>query len=207
MNTATAVDSATVILASASPRRRELLAQLGVSFIVAPADIDEQVLAAEQPQDYVRRMASSKAQVGYERSMSQSDTPGSLVIGADTAVVLGDDIMGKPSDREEGIHMLEQLSGQTHQVMSSVAITNGIQFHDRTSITRVMFRSLRAGEAAAYWDTGESQDKAGAYAIQGLGAVFVREVHGSYTGVVGLPLFETAELLQLSGYRFGLADA
>jgi len=193
-----------LILASASPRRRELLAQLGVSFTVAPADIDEGVAPEEAPQDYVRRMAVGKAQAGYAQAMTVGLEPGLVVLGADTTVVVGKCILGKPQHKADAMRMLEQLSGRTHVVLSAVAVTDGLRVEDRTSITEVSFRNICPDEAAAYWATGEPCDKAGAYAVQGLGALFVQELKGSYTGIVGLPLYETAELLALFGCRLGL---
>jgi septum formation protein len=193
-----------VILASASPRRRELLAQLGISFTVAPADIDEAVAPGEAPQDYVRRMAAGKAQAGYGQAMTAAGESRLVVIGADTTVVAGKCILGKPQHKVDAIRMLEQLSGRTHLVLSAVAVTDGQRVEERTSITEVSFRNIHPEEAAAYWATGEPADKAGAYAVQGLGALFVQELKGSYTGVVGLPLYETAELLALFGCCLGL---
>jgi septum formation protein len=193
-----------IILASASPRRRELLAQLGVSFTVAPADIDERVAPEEAPQDYVRRMALGKAQAGYAQALTAGIEPGLAVLGADTTVVIDKCILGKPQHKVDAIRMLDQLSGRTHHVLSAVAVTDGLRIEDRTSITEVSFRNIHPAEAAAYWATGEPCDKAGAYAVQGLGALFVQELKGSYTGIVGLPLYETAELLALFGCRLGL---
>jgi septum formation protein len=193
-----------VILASASPRRRDLLAQLGVSFTVAPADIDEGVAPEETPQDYVRRMAIGKAQAGYAQAKTAGIEPGFVVLGADTSVVVGKYILGKPQHKADAIRMLELLSGRTHLVLSAVAVTDGQRVEDRISTTEVSFRNVSPTEAAAYWVTGEPCDKAGAYAVQGLGALFVQELKGSYTGIVGLPLYETAGLLALFGCRFGL---
>ena len=201
-----AADNPAVILASASPRRRELLAQLGVSFIVAPADIDERVLPGETPRAYVRRMAIGKAEAGYAEAVT-ANALNRIVLGADTTVVVDEHILGKPENEADAMHMLEQLSGRTHLVLSSVAVTDGKRVEARTSTTEVQFRAIRRDEQAAYWATGEPCDKAGAYAVQGLGALFVEELRGSYTGVVGLPLFETAELLALFGCRFGLEPA
>ena len=199
----TATDYPALILASASPRRRELLNQLGVSFTVVPEDIDERVTPGELPQDYVRRMAVSKAEAGHARVPAANGLK-VVVLGADTTVVANEHILGKPEDEADAMRMLEQLSGRTHHVLSSVAVTDGQRAEARTSITEVRFRDIGPGERAAYWATGEPCDKAGAYAVQGLGALFVEDLRGSYTGVVGLPLFETAELLKLFGCRFGL---
>jgi septum formation protein len=197
-------DLPALVLATASPRRSELLAQLGVSFTVAPADIDERVAPAEAPQAYVRRMAIGKAQQGYAQAVAVRKGSALIVLGADTTVVVDEQILGKPDDQADAMRMLEQLSGRTHKVMSSVAMTDGTQVDTRTSVTEVSFRDIGPDERAAYWGTGEPCDKAGAYGIQGLGALFVSGLNGSYTGVVGLPLYETAELLELFGCRHGL---
>jgi len=187
-----------VVLASASPRRRELLDQIGVRFTVSPADIDETVRAGESPEAYVLRMAVTKAQQGY--ACLPHPAAGCLVMGADTAVVLDGKILGKPRDQADAEYMLACLSGRTHRVLSAVAVTDGRRLETRLSVTEVTLRELRPGESTAYWLSGEPHDKAGAYAIQGRGALFVRELRGSYSGVVGLPLFETAELLENFGW-------
>ena len=187
-----------LILASASPRRRELLAQLDVSFTVLPTDTDESVLSDEGPEAYVQRMALDKAAAGLQTVQRTA-----CVLGADTAVVTGGTILGKPRDREDAQQMLQMLSGQTHQVLSGVALMDGVRVHTVLSVTEVTFGVITPAAAAAYWDTGEPVDKAGGYAIQGRGVVFVKHIAGSYSGVVGLPLFETAELLRRFGYRPG----
>lgn len=188
-------------LASASPRRRELLTQLGLRFERLDAPVDETPLAGEAPFDYVRRLALAKARAGQALLTGQtgsgaSDRP---VLGADTTVVLGGEMLGKPSDRDEGLAMLARLSGREHEVLSGVAVVRGEHAQVRVQISRVRFRALAAAERVAYWATGEPADKAGAYGIQGLGATFVRELHGSHSGVMGLPLYETAELLRAAG--------
>lgn len=189
-----------IVLASASPRRRELLQQIGVEFTVTPADIDETVRPGESPAAYVLRMATTKARRGYARLPAGVDRR-RLVLGADTAVVLDEKILGKPRDRADAEYMLACLSGRTHRVLSAVAVTDGERLESRLSETEVTFRQLRPGESTAYWNSGEPHDKAGAYAIQGRGALLVRELRGSYTGVVGLPLYETAELLEQFGWQ------
>lgn len=189
-----------LVLASASPRRRELLATLGVQYSVEPADIDESVLPGEAPADYVRRMALTKAEVVAQRH------PDAAVLGADTAVVVADAILGKPADRADGLAMLEQLADRTHRVYTGLALVCGGNATERMSVTEVDFRAVSAAERAAYWATGEPADKAGGYAAQGLGAAFVRELRGSYSGVVGLPLFECAELLTAAGYPLILSN-
>lgn len=185
------------ILASASPRRCELLQQIGCRFQVSPADIDETVLAGEPPSDYVARMAIKKAQAGWDANQSK----GLPVLGADTAVVLDSDetgsseIFGKPIDKAHAISMLMRLSGTTHRVLSGVAMAKESDQRVLLSESLVIFRHLTEKECERYWLTGEPCDKAGAYAIQGLGAVFVESLSGSYSGVVGLPLIETCTLL------------
>jgi septum formation protein len=185
--------AALVCLASISPRRRELLAQIAVPHLVSAADIDEAVLAGERPADYVVRMACAKAHTVHARG---SPLP---VLAADTTVVVGGLVCAKPRDRADAIAMLGRLSGRTHQVLTAVALATagGIDF--RLSASDVRMRRLSAGECAAYWDTGEPHDKAGGYAIQGRGALFIEHLSGSYSGVMGLPLFETAELLAAAG--------
>jgi septum formation protein len=179
-----------LILASASPRRCELLAQIGIQFEQQVADIDETARTGESPADYVTRVALDKA-----RAVRQDDRPGLPVLGADTAVVAGGKILGKPADYAHAREMLRLLSGRCHEVYSAVAL---VAQHEAVVLnrSRVWFRELTEGEIAAYWRSGEPRDKAGAYAIQGLAATFVERLDGSYSGVVGLPLYETARLLQ-----------
>ncbi len=188
--------SADLILASASPRRRELLEQIGVSYEVMPVDIDETPLSNERALAYVERIAAEKARVCH--SFNKLDKP---VLAADTAVVLDDCIMGKPEDFEHARQMLLALSGRTHRVYSAIVLGMGNDFQQAVSITEVTFRSLTEDEIAAYWQTGEPADKAGAYAVQGVGSIFIESIKGSYSGVMGLPLFETAQLLQQQGIK------
>ena len=190
-----------LILASASPRRRELLAQLGVGCIVSPADIDETPRAGELPDAYVRRMACEKALAGLAGAAE-----GTCVLGADTAVVIDGQILGKPRDREDGIAMLQLLGGRTHEVMSAVAVATAAAVRDALNITRVTFGPVSARTAELYWATGEPLDKAGGYGIQGRGAVLVEHLSGSYSGVVGLPLYETAQLLREFGFAPGFGE-
>ncbi|WP_194789022.1 Maf family protein [Pseudomonas sp. UFMG81] len=178
-------------LASGSPRRRELLTQIGVPFTVVSAPIDETPLPGEAPAAYVERLAQAKAVAGF----AQTDGTG-VVLGADTTVVLDDDILGKPEDREHFLAMLGDLSKREHQVLTAVALTDGQRSISRCITTTVRFRAISFEEALRYWASGEPLDKAGGYAIQGLGAVFVSGIEGSYSAVVGLPLSETAELLE-----------
>ncbi|MBR9728771.1 Maf family protein [Shewanella intestini] len=187
----------TWVLASTSPRRKELLAQAGFSFAdfsfeqVAP-DIDETKLAAETPQQFVARLAVEKAHVGLSLS-TQFQQP--KVLGSDTVVVIDGHVLGKPKDRADAKHMLMQLSGREHQVMTSVAITDGTTTMSRTCITQVTFCTLNETDIDAYIATNEPMDKAGAYGIQALGGCFVEHINGSYSAVVGLPLTQTRELL------------
>lgn len=185
-----------VYLASASPRRRELLQQIGVSFRVVGAAVGETVLAGEGPAAYVARLAAAKANTGWNNSRDTVRIP---VLAADTAVALEGQILGKPSDQEHAECMLSRLSGRTHEVWTAVALRAAGGLQSRISRSEVTFRSITAGEARAYWETGEPGDKAGAYAIQGRAAIFIAELRGSYSGVMGLPLFETAELLSQAG--------
>ncbi len=188
---------AVLYLASGSPRRRELLAQIGVAFAPLITSIDESVLPQETPERYVERLARGKARAGLA---TLQDTEQAVVLGADTAVVLDGRILGKPVDRDEALATLAALSGREHQVLTAVALASSEREEVCLVASRVRFRTLRAGEAEAYWASGEPQDKAGSYGIQGLAAVFVAEMQGSYSAVVGLPLCETAELLE----RFGI---
>ena len=187
----------TLILASASPRRRELLAQLGLgqanfSFAVQPADIDESLQVGEAPAEFVSRLAREKAQAG----LAQADCADAVVLGSDTIVVAGDTVLGKPENAAHAFDMLSQLSGATHQVMTAVAVCSATQIEQALVCTEVTFTSLTDAQIHAYIADGEPMDKAGAYGIQGLGGSFVTAINGSYSAVVGLPLVETRELLQ-----------
>ena len=181
-----------LILASASPRRAEILQQIGVDFHIEPADIDETPMLQESPFDYVKRMAQQKAQHVIDTVAGSS----TAVLGADTSVVLGSKIYGKPKNQQEAMAMLAALSGKTHQVLTAVAVGNKQRCVLKLSATDVKFRELDPKECLDYWNTGEPLDKAGSYAIQGLGAVFVEKISGSFSGVVGLPIEQTAQLLR-----------
>ncbi|WP_304413309.1 Maf family protein [Cellvibrio sp. OA-2007] len=187
-------------LASQSPRRRELLRQIGVHHAVISASIPEQPAAGETALDYVQRLAREKAAAGFAQ-LVQQQLPLAPVLGADTLGLLDGAILEKPRDQAHAQQMLRQLSGRTHQVITAVALHSSTRQALRVSITDVTFRELSDAEIAAYWATGEPQDKAGGYAIQGLGAVFVNEIRGSYSAVVGLPIEATCELLK----EFGIA--
>jgi septum formation protein len=187
-----------VYLASASPRRRQLLEQIGVCFQVLDVEIDESLGVAELPLAYVKRLAAAKAGAG----LRQSEARGSMarpVLAADTAVVIDGEILGKPRGGEDGQRMLRLLSGRTHEVLTAVALATASGLEARVSRSEVTFRAIGAAEARNYWHTGEPRDKAGGYAIQGYGAVFVSGLCGSYSGVMGLPLYETAEFLRSVG--------
>ncbi len=184
-----------IILASASPRRAELLSQLGVPFTAAPVDIDETPRPGEPPAHYVERLAREKAAAGLARAR-QAD---SLVIGSDTTVVCDDRILAKPADESEAAAMLASLSGRSHRVMTAVALAGEHGCYARLVTTEVRFRELSDSEIRAYCRTGEPLDKAGGYGIQGRGGVFVSGLWGSYSAVVGLPLEETGQLLAEAG--------
>ncbi|MBD3897353.1 septum formation inhibitor Maf [Halomonas sp. ML-15] len=184
--------TATLRLASASPRRRELLASIGVAVDVHPVDIDETPHADEAAQDYVQRLARAKALAGAEGSQLPT-------LGSDTAVVLDGQIFGKPRDRAHAAEMLTALAGTTHQVLTAVAVSGPAGLLECCVASRVTLRDIAPSEIDAYWATGEPADKAGGYAIQGLAAVFVAEMQGSHSAVVGLPLYESAALLICQG--------
>jgi len=179
-------------LASGSPRRRELLTQIGVPFTVVSAAIDETPLTNESAASYVERLARGKAAAGHA---ALEDASGACVLGADTAVILDGQILGKPLDQADALAMLLALSDREHEVLTAIALLDGQRCETRLVSSRVRFRQISADEATTYWRSGEPQDKAGGYAIQGLAAVFVAGLNGSYSAVVGLPVCETAELL------------
>ncbi len=204
-----------VYLASSSPRRRELLDQLGVRCAVVAQSVPEHYAPDETPEAYVQRLALEKAQAGRHGLPVTTRRP---VLGADTAVIVDDRVLGKPAGREAALAMLAMLSGRAHRVLSAVAVVDDwgsdvtgneerwqrvgqYRVSVRLSESRVWFRRIDEGEREAYWASGEPADKAGAYAIQGLGAMFVERLEGSYSGVMGLPLFETAELLRACGVQ------
>jgi septum formation protein len=189
-----------VYLASASPRRSELLRQIGVRFQVRPAAIPEEQLARETAEAYVARLAVAKAEMVWAAAVRDLRP----VLGADTAVVLDGQVLGKPETQAEAAAMLERLSGRTHRVLTAVAMRYAGGLETASSETEVRFRATTAAERLAYCRTGEPFDKAGGYGIQGHAAVFVEEIKGSYSGVVGLPLFETAALLARCGIGFWL---
>ena len=181
-------------LASQSPRRRELLQQIGVLHQVVSADVVEMPRTQESPSDYVQRLAREKAAAGLAR-VKRLGLLVKPVLGADTIVVIENEILEKPQSPEHAAQMLRKLAGATHQVMTAVAMAVDNKCEIKLSVTDVVFRPLSEQEIAAYWESGEPRDKAGGYAIQGLGAVFVQQIRGSYTGVVGLPIEQTVLLL------------
>lgn len=183
----------TLYLASASPRRSELLRQLRIPHEVRPVDLDERRLSGEPPTAYVDRLARAKATALWNRLPLEGRPP---VLGADTTVALGEEIFGKPLDRDDGLRMLRRLSGRTHQVLTAVALHSDRGCDARLSTSDVTFGMLSDAECAAYWNTGEPLDKAGGYAVQGSAAAFIVHISGSYSGIMGLPLAETAELLR-----------
>ena len=195
-----------IYLASRSSRRRELLAQIGVRFQVlmfrdrpeSDPELDESPLEKEAPRNYVERVARAKAQAGWKR-LEQRNLPRAAVLAADTTVALGERILGKPTDRRDAAGMLAALSGRKHEVLTAVAVRHEEQFECVLSVSEVEFRPLTADDIRQYVATGECDDKAGAYAIQGRAAQFVSTLHGSFSGVMGLPLYETAQLLERMG--------
>ena len=190
-----------IYLASRSPRRRELLLQMRVPhevLVLAATDVDEPRLPGESPADYVVRTAREKAERGMVSVRKRGLSP-RPILSADTTVILGDDILGKPADRDEAVRMLQRLSGTRHEVRTALALAVEDSVHEDVSITQVQFRELSERDIQRYCDSGEPYDKAGGYGIQGLAGVFVERIEGSYTGVMGLPLFETARLLAHAG--------
>jgi len=182
--------SSLIHLASTSPRRREILETLGIDFDVIRVETDESPLQGETPGEMVLRLAVAKAGAA---------THGEFVLAADTIVVLGDRVLGKPRDADDGVGMLLALSGRSHAVMTGVALKTPTETRSVLSTTDVQFREIGRDEAIRYWQSGEPCDKAGAYGIQGLGGMFVKAIEGSYSGVMGLPVFETIELLKSAG--------
>jgi len=195
-----------IYLASRSPRRRELLAQIGVRFHLllfrdkpeTDPELDEAPLAGETPAAYVERIARAKALAGWKR-LEQRNLPRAAVLAADTTVALDGRILGKPADRRDAAAMLAELSGARHQVLTAVAVKHESQFESVLSVSEVEFKPLSPDEIRLYCATGECDDKAGAYAIQGRAAQFIVELRGSFSGVMGLPLYETAQLLERMG--------
>jgi len=191
-------NAAIIHMASQSPRRAELLRQLGVRFQVVKVHVDETVRSGEAPAACARRLAEAKIEAALDSLGSGITQP---ILAADTLVSVDSTILGKPADRTEGLAMLARLSDRSHQVLSAITLWHDGVKHTALSVSAVQFRAITAEEAVNYWQTGEPEDKAGAYAIQGRGAVFIERLEGSYSGVMGLPLFETATLLRAAGIR------
>lgn len=184
-------------LASGSPRRQELLTQMGVNFEVVNAPVEEVALPHEGPESYVRRIAIEKALAGFNKVAGKAI----WVVGGDTAVVIGDKVLGKPRNQADAFAMLNLLSGQQHQVLSAVAIVYDGEVFSAVNKTTVEFADLTEAEIREYVETGESDGKAGSYAIQGYGANFIKNIDGSYSGVMGLPIFELHQLLKQAGFK------
>lgn len=195
-----------IFLASRSPRRRTLIEQLGLRYQIVDVDVDERHRDGESPADYVARLALEKARSGWHQVAVQ----GVPVVGADTCIVLNGRIVGKPVDKAHGIALLKQYSGATHEVVSGVAMVGTVgnasesapQEQVRVNISRVTFRRLTDQECERYWETQEPLDKAGGYAIQGKAAGFISNIEGSYSGIMGLPLYEFAELISVFGIQW-----
>ena len=188
----------TVYLASASPRRRELLQQAGIRYQVILPDIDEVVQLGESAEVFVIRVAREKAQAGQALVIKEG-RPAAPVLGADTCIVLENEIIGKPGSRAEGIRMLTRLAGRSHEVLTGVALVEEGNIQQALSCSRVVFGPLSAKEIEDYWESGEPADKAGAYAIQGKAGAFIERIEGSYTGIVGLPLNEIVSMIKKTG--------
>jgi len=191
-----------IYLVSQSPRRRELLLQVGIAHEVIAATIDETPQFDEAPEHYVARMALEKACAG-RKTLAVVDRP---LLGADTAVVVDGEILGKPSDEADAHHMLRCLSGRTHRVISGVALVDGSREASRRCVSKVTFCDISEAAMRSYWQSGEPVGKAGGYAVQGLGALFIERLEGSYSGVMGLPLFETAALMRDFGVQLPIFD-
>ena len=188
-----------IILASASPRRAELLTQMGVSFHVQAVDIDESSLPDETPEELVQRLAKEKSCAVTDKLKSVINKAQIPVLGSDTLGVLDGELLVKPEDYQHALSMLSKMSGRWHEILTAVAITHLGKTQLKLNRNRVLFRQLSDEEIQAYWQTNEPQDKAGAYAIQGLAASFIERIEGSYSGIMGLPLFETCQLLRQFG--------
>ncbi|MFB0980312.1 MAG: Maf family protein [Alteromonadaceae bacterium] len=190
-----------LILASQSPRRKELLSQLGYQFLTISADIDESIIGNESPCDYVLRLAIEKAKV-----VAQNQSTNSIVLGSDTSVIFEQHILGKPETIEDCCKQLLMLSNNTHQVLTAIAAVRNNKIYSAIISTDVTFKTLSIEEIQRYWQSGEPQDKAGSYGIQGIGGQFVTQINGSYSAVVGLPLYETAKLLAELDYPTPIQD-
>ena len=184
-----------IVLASGSPRRSELLTQIGVAHDIVASGIDEQQLPGESPVAHATRLAREKALA----TAARQEAGGRVVLAADTVVAIGEQIFGKPADETDCVRILGALSGRTHEVVTAVAVCRQRDLRSAASVSRVRFRAIDEDERRRYWRTGEPADKAGGYAVQGYAAIFVEQLEGSFSGVMGLPLFETARLLEAAG--------
>ncbi|MBI3575672.1 MAG: septum formation inhibitor Maf [Gammaproteobacteria bacterium] len=187
-----------IYLASASPRRQELLRQLGIAFEAMPSNLVEIPRAGERPEDYVLRVARAKAQHVTRQVRARGLTP-CPVLGADTEVVLEGEILGKPRDAQQGQAMLRKLAGRTHEVLTGLVLLHQDAEYKTINRSHVTFGPLTDADIRRYWDSGEPADKAGGYAVQGQAAAFIQRIEGSYSGIMGLPLFELMQLLQQVG--------
>lgn len=205
------MDNPQIYLASRSPRRRTLIDQLGIRYRTLDVDVDEQPAEGEQAADYVKRLAVEKASYGWDQ-VSAEDKP---VLGADTCIVFNNRIIGKVDSREQSIALMSQMSGNSHQVLTGIALVgrvleggqSRIKQAVRVNASKISFRPLSKDECESYWDTGEPEGKAGGYAIQGLAAAFIKKIEGSYSGVMGLPLCELTELLSEFGIQWLVASS
>ena len=196
-----------LVLASASPRRRELLDQIGIRYHVKPVDIDERAMPGESARELVQRLAKQKAEAcwqavaveGFGKSKKRDQNSNIYVLGADTLGVLDQQLLVKPENYQHAYDMLKAMSGKCHDILTAVAIRYQQGIEVSLNVSKVYFKTLTDSEIKGYWDTGEPQDKAGGYAIQGYGAVFIKRIEGSYSGVMGLPLYETQQLLNNVG--------
>jgi septum formation protein len=188
-----------IYLASASPRRQELLRQLGIAFEAMPSHLHEARAPGESPEQYVARVALDKAR-HVAGQLRERGLPAHPVLGADTEVVLEGEILGKPKDRDHGLAMLKRLAGRTHEVLTGIAVLHQGREHAALSRSRVTFAPLDEAEIRRYWDSGEPADKAGGYAVQGKAAAFIARIEGSYSGIMGLPLYELAQALGEAQY-------
>lgn len=189
-----------IYLASRSPRRAELLQQIGIEHVILPSDVDESLLENEHPHDYVLRLARTKAEACFA-DLKQAGMPLMPILAADTTVSVGDLILGKPEHDEEAREMLKRMSGGWHEVHTGIAVASAHGIETALSTTRVQMAELSDAAITAYIASGEPRDKAGAYGIQGLAGIFIKRIEGSYSGVMGLPIFETAQLLNNAGIR------
>ena len=192
------IEKAQLYLGSASPRRQTLLSQLGIRYFALAPSIDEQRMAGESAEAFVTRLAREKARAA-DKLLRQRGFPRRPVLAADTEVALDDRVLGKPADRIHAREILNTLSDRTHEVLTALALLHEGQLYESISRSNVTFRAISSAEIDAYWASGEPRDKAGAYAIQGIGAIFVSRLEGSYSGVMGLPLYELQQLLTRVG--------